>query len=395
MIMKTSMIRQEMPTAPRARLHPSEGHLAYTPARPDAAAVERLAGLLQSAGTPVFIAGNGVRQGDAGAALEALAKGLGAAVATSYNAKGVIDETADIGVGMLGTWGHRTANRAVAAADLVVMLGASMSPDYTKFEAPDMIRPGDQTLVQVDIDPRHAGWVFPVDLAITGDVADVVAALDGTTVDAARRQARLAALAALKEETGYGVLPEYETAPGTVHPVDIVRALQGFLGADDLLTLDAGANRIWTTHGLRVAHRGQLLTPGGLGGMGWGAPAAVAAKIEAPEKRVTCLAGDGGFAMTMQAMMTAVQQNRPVVAMVSNNKGLGMVRDNLGDHNIGADFGDVDFARIAEGMGCRGMRVDHRDGLGDALEDAHKDGGSVVIDVAVDPESSHEGAVDP
>lgn len=82
--------------------------------------------------------------------------------------------------------------------------------------------------------------------------------------------------------------------------------------------------------------------------MGWGAPAAVAAKIERPEKRVTCLAGDGGFAMTMPALMTAVQQDRPVVVVVSNNKGLGIVRDNLGDCNIGADFGDVDFARIAE-----------------------------------------------
>jgi acetolactate synthase-1/2/3 large subunit len=256
LIMKTSMIRQDVPPAPRARLHATEGHLAYTPARPDAAAVERLAGLLQSAERPVFIAGHGVGLSTAGAALEALAKGLGAAVATSYNAKGVVDETCEIAVGMLGTWGHRTANRAVAAADLVVMLGASMGPDYTKFDAPDMIRPDEQTLVQVDIDPRNAGWVYPVDLAITGDAADVVAALDGTTVDDARRRAHLAAIADLKQEAGYGVLPEYETAAGTVHSVDIVRALQGFLTEDDLLTLDAGTNRIWMTHGLRVAHRG-------------------------------------------------------------------------------------------------------------------------------------------
>ena len=394
LIMKTSMIRQEMPAAPRARLHASEGHFAYTPARPDPAAVDRLAVLLRDAENPLFVAGNGIRLAGAGEALERLALRLGAAVATSYNAKGVVDETCAIGVGMLGNWGHRTANRAVAAADLVVMLGASMGPDYTKFEDPEMIRPGDQTLVQVDIDPRNAGWVYPVDLAITGDVGDVIEALAGAAVDDDRCRSRLAALARLKEETDYGVLPEFETASGTVHHVDIVRALQDFLGPDDLLTLDAGANRIWTTHGLRVAHRGQVLTPGGLGGMGWGAPAAVAAKIEMPEKRVTCLAGDGGFAMTMQAMMTAVQQNRQVVAMVSNNKGLGMVRDNLGDQNIGADFADVDFARIAEGMGCRGMRVDHRDGLLDALEEAHKDSVSVIIDVAVDPEASHEGAVD-
>lgn len=157
LIMKTSMIRQDMPESPRARLHPSAGHFAYTPARPDPDAVARLAGLLAAAETPVFVAGNGIRLAGAGEALENLALRLGAAVATSYNAKGVVDETCDIGVGMLGNWGHRTANRAVAAADLVVMLGASMGPDYTKFEDPEMIRPDDQTLVQVDIDPRNAG----------------------------------------------------------------------------------------------------------------------------------------------------------------------------------------------------------------------------------------------
>ncbi|MCA8930590.1 MAG: thiamine pyrophosphate-binding protein, partial [Alphaproteobacteria bacterium] len=154
-IMKTPIIRQEVEMPTKPVLYGSQGYLAYTPARPDADAVARLAALLNGAERPVIIAGNGVMAANMGAALQDLAEKAGIAVATSYNAKGVVAETSDIAVGMLGTWGMPTANRAVAEADLVVMLGASMGPDYTRFRDPDLIRPGDQTLVQVDVDPRN------------------------------------------------------------------------------------------------------------------------------------------------------------------------------------------------------------------------------------------------
>ena len=98
--------------------------------------------------------------------------------------------------------------------------------------------------------------------------------------------------------------------------------------------------------------------------------------------------------MTVQVLPTAVQQNLDVVFVVSNNSGLGMVRDNLGKKQIAVDFNDVDFATIAEGMGARGITVYHRDELRDAIEEAHQMGGPVVVDVKVDPEASHHEAVD-
>ena len=315
-------------------------------------------------------------------------------VVTSYNAKGVIAETAEICAGMLGTWGHKAANRVLAAADLVVMLGASMGPDYTRFRDPGLVRPGDQILAQVDVDPRNAGWVYPVDLAITGDVGDVLAMLDELGLSGERARARTAAGMALKVLHGYDDLPDLPSAQGTVHHTDVVRGLQAFLGPDDLVALDAGAQRIWATFGLRMPYPGQLLVPGGTGVMGWGGPAATAAKMVHPGRRVTCLAGDGGFMMTLQVLPTAVQQELDVVYMVSNNAGLGMVRDNLGERRIAVDFNDVDFARVAEGMGARGLTVHHPGEVRDALEEAHKMGGPVVIDVKVDPEASHHQAVD-
>ena len=393
-IMKTPMIRAEAPADMKPVLYPSAGYHRYTPPRPDPAALRKLADMLARADRPVIIAGNGVTMTESGQALQDLALANGIAIATSYNGKGVIAETAPVAVGMMGTWGHACANRAVAAADLVVMLGASMGPDYTRFRDPAMIRPGEQALVQVDIDPRNAGWVYPVDHAVTGDVADVLAELAKLDLGAARKAARLAHIAALREKWQFDRLPASKAKQGSVHHADIIRAMQSFIGPDDLIALDAGANRIWATFGLRSTHPHQFLVAGGTGAMGWGAPAAAAAKLVLPNRRVTCLAGDGGFMMTLQTITTCVQQNLDVVYVVDNNAGLGMVRDNLGANRIAVDFADCDFAKISEGLGGRGMTVTHPGEVRDAIEEAHKMKGPVVIDVKVDPEASHREASD-
>jgi acetolactate synthase I/II/III large subunit len=393
-VMKTPIIRAEMPDPPSPRLYPTRGYQSYTPARPDGAAVARLAEMLAHAERPVIVAGNGVVMTQSGAALQKLAEAAGIAVVTSYNGKGVIAETSPAAAGMLGTWGHACANRTLAAADTIVVLAASLGPDYTRFRDPRLIRPGEQKIVQVDIDPRNAAWVYPVDLAITGDVVDVLAMLEGRDLGAARRSERLAHIAVLQQQTGFHKLPVTTSAQGSVHHADIIRGLQSFIGADDLIALDAGANRIWATFGLRNPHPQQFLVAGGTGAMGWGPPAAAAAKLVLPKKRVTCLAGDGGFMMTMQVITTAVQQNLDVVFLVSNNAGLGMVRDNLGQSRLAVDFADCDFAKISEGLGGRGLTVTHADQIPDALAQAHRMGGPVVIDAKVDPDASHREASD-
>lgn len=393
-VMKTNIILKDMPETPRAKLYPTAGYLEATPARPDAAAVEQLGKLIDAAARPVIVAGNGVYMSRSGRRLQALAEAAGFGVASSYHGKGVIDETSAPAVGMLGTWGSRTANRALQAADCVVLLGCSMGPEYTRFRDAEMVRPGEQTIVQVDIDPRNAGWVYPLDLAITGDVGDVLDMLERRGLDASRAAERLAALAVIKEANGYCRLPDLHAAPGRVHYVDIIRALDGFLTSNDLLTLDAGTNRIYATALLPLRTPHQLVAPGGIGGMGWSTPAAVGAKLACPEKRVTGVVGDGGFAMTMDAVITAVERQQDVVWLVANNAGLGMVRDNLGNQRIGVDFGEVDFAKVAEGFGARGLTVTHPDQLGDALDEAHAAGGPVVIDAKVDPAASHRDVSD-
>lgn len=394
-VMRTNVIKQELPEAARARLYHVGGHLKYTAPRADREAVDRIATLLADARQPVMIVGNGVYGSRCGPALQTLADRNGIAIASSYHGKGTIDEGCDIAVGMMGTWGSAAANRAIQAADLVLVMGCSLGPEYTRFRDEKMIRPGDQTIIQVDHDPLNAGWVVPVDLAVTADVGEVAALLSDTRPhDAALIERRKAAIAAIKRDNDYGVLPTYQTRPGTMHYADIMRGLQGFLGAEDLITMDAGTNRIWATCRLPLRHPNQLIAPGGIGGMGWSTPAATGAKITAPDKRVTGVIGDGGFVMTMDAVATAAEQGLDVVYVVANNAGLGMVRDNLGNKKIAVDFLDHDFAKVAEGLGGKGLTVTEGDQMGDALREAHNMRGPVVIDAKVDPAASHRDCSD-
>jgi acetolactate synthase-1/2/3 large subunit len=397
LVMKTPIIRREMPEQTRVKLYPSEGYLRHTPARPDAAAVAELARLIAGARCPVVVAGQGTQTEATRALLGLLANRAGIAVATSYNGKGVIDETGPVAVGMLGTWGSRSANRMLGRADVLVVLGASLGPDYLRFRDEGMIDPTRQRIVHVDVDARHAGWVVPVELAITGDVGDVLQLLTAQDLGEARRAERVAAIAANNAEHGFGVLPPVVAADGTLHYADIVRVLDRSLTPDDMLVLDAGNNRIWVTSMLRLRTPGQLVVPGGIGGMGWGLPAAAATKLVHPGRNAICLIGDGGAAMTLSTLATCVQEGLPITVIVANNQGLGMVRDNMKDRRIAVDFSPMDFATIARGMGCQGLRVNRADALGDAIaaaREAGRQGVTTVIDVAVDPAASHVPASD-
>lgn len=177
--------------------------------------------------------------------------------------------------------------------------------------------------------------------------------------------------------------------PGTVHLSEVVQVLDRELRPDDMLTLDAGSNRIWTTSCLRVRTPGQLVVPGGIGGMGWALPAAAATRLVHPDRNVICLIGDGGAAMTISTLATCVQEDLPITVIVANNNGLGMVRDNSADRRTATDFSNIDFAAVARGMGCEGVRVDTSEALEVALRKARHSGVTTVIDVNVDPSASH------
>lgn len=202
------------------------------------------------------------------------------------------------------------------------------------------------------------------------------------------------AIASTNAAHGFAVMPHTVAASGTLHYSDMVRVLDRVLTPKDMLVLDAGNNRIWVTSMLKLRTPGQLVVPGGVGGMGWGLPAAAATKLVYPERNTICVIGDGGAAMTLSTLATCVQEKLPITVIVANNQGLGMVRDNMKEKRIAVDFSPMDFARIAEGMGCIGVRVDRADALGDAIAAARNADRPTVIDLAIDPSASHVPASD-
>lgn len=209
-------------------------------------------------------------------------------------------------------------------------------------------------------------------------IADVLPMLENRGLSNAKRDARLRTIRRIKDENGYDEPKTFVAASGTVAFSEAVRDLQTFIGKDDILSIDAGTSRIWITNALRIRHQNQLL-----------APAAASAKLTLPEKRVTAFVGDGAFMMTADVIATCAQYNVGAVFVVANNRGLGMVRDNLGENRIACDLEDIDFARMAEGMGAKGYTVNDSGMFGDVLREAHKQGGPVVIDLKMDPKDSH------
>ena len=393
-VLKTSIIRREFSTNPRITLFPSQGHLTYTPARPDVSAVSQMADMIKKADRPLFIVGQGAHNDRARHLLGRVVADAGVAVATSYNAKGVLDETSPSSVGMLGTWGCKAANHALRDADLIVVIGASLGPDYMRFCESGFLDPNRQTILQVDVDPRNSGWVYPVKMSVTGDAADVLEMFTTQDLGTSKREQRNKWIETNNKTHNYGLIGAYEAAVGTLHNTDIVRALDQHLSEDHLLTLDAGSNRIWVTGTLRIRTPGQLIAPGGIGGMGWSIPAAVGAKIAKPEKRVIALTGDGGAGMSVAALSTALSENAPITVVVANNAGLGMVRDNMKGEHYGVNYPPTNFAIMAKAMGCRSIEVTRAQDMLPALKESENGQGPCLIDVAIDPAASHHPASD-
>ena len=134
---------------------------------------------------------------------------------------------------------------------------------------------------------------------------------------------------------------------------------------------------------------GTVFGPGGIGGMGWGVAAALAAKLVYPERPVVSVAGDGGFAMMLNVLPTAVQYRLPVTFVVMNNSGLGMVRDLHSEIRPDSlTFTATDYAKVASGFGCRGVRVEKPEELAPALKEAVNAKEPMVVDVVISNEES-------
>jgi acetolactate synthase-1/2/3 large subunit len=381
-ILDGDAVTEEMPEDPTPPVWDGHEQVRNWKSRPDIADVATAVDALAKAERPVIISGNGVHAAAAYDELQTLAEAADAAVATSYLGKSTFPETHELAAGVIGSFGHEGANRVVSEADVLLILGCRMNPMDTNWQAPEFIRPDEQTVIHADIDTRNAGWVYPADVGLIGDAAHSLADIAETLPDGVGNEWAHDRAASARESFYH---PRCESDASPIKPQRAVKEIEAVVDEDTIVTADSGNNRFWLLNYLQTPATRTYFGSGGVGAMGWATPAAVSAAITT-DKDVIGVAGDGGFAMTMTSVETAVDHGVSPTLVVLNDTSLGMVRQmqHKNDDIAGVEFHDTDFTKIAEAFGARATQVVTPDGLADALAAGTDADVPFVIDVRID-----------
>ena len=375
-------VGEEMPADPVPPVWDADEQVRNWSSRPVEGDLDAAVGALAGADRPVVLAGNGVHASGAHDQLRAVAEAYGAPVVTSYLGKSTFPETHDLAAGVIGSFGHEGANQVTSEADLLLVVGCRLNPMDTNWQAPSFIRPDEQTLVHADIDSRNAGWVYPADVGLVGDAAETLSALAVRAPDSDESQ--WGRERAARARNSFRV-PACESDSVPVKPQRAVAEIERVVDEETVVTADSGNNRFWLLNYLQTPGVRTYFGSGGVGAMGWAVPAGVAAAL-VTDREAIAVAGDGGFAMTMTSLETAVERNLGVTVVVLNDTSLGMVREMQGNGEIaGVEFHDTDYVQVAEGLGAVGHRARTPDELADALETATGETGRPhVVDTRID-----------
>jgi acetolactate synthase-1/2/3 large subunit len=363
----------------------------------DPARIREAAALLARARSPLVVAGGGVHLSQAHAELAHLQQAASLPVATTNMGKGAVDERHPLSVGVIGYFmGTRGATkglkRLVTDADVILFVGDRTNQNGT--DSWTLFPPG-ASYIHIDIDGQEVGRNYEA-LRLVGDAKLTLAALAEALhgLDLAARTRNRAALEATIAE-GRGLFTDEARAvmdsdQAPVRPERLMRDLNKVLTPDTIVVSDASYSAIWMANYLVGQAPGvRFLCCRGLAGLGWGLPAAIGARIAAPDRPVVCIAGDGGFAHMWAELESAKRLNAKVVVIVLNNQILGYQAHaedvQYGAHTNACEFSPVDHAAIARACGCEGIRVEKPSDFQGALDRALKAPVTTVIDVLTDP----------
>jgi acetolactate synthase-1/2/3 large subunit len=349
--------------------------------------------LIERAERPVLYVGGGVIKAGASAELLAFAEAVNAPVVTTLMARGAFPDGHRLALGMPGMHGVYTATTAIQKSDVLVSLGARFDDRVTG--DPNAFAP-DAKVIHVDVDPAEIGKVRAAEVPIVGDARSVLQ--DLLTFLGTRRDLS----AAPPRDTWFEELGSwkqnhplsYEQEPaGPIKVQHFIERLYQLTAGEAVIAAGVGQHQMWASQFWGFSNPRTWVNSGGLGTMGFAVPAAVGAKTARPDDLVIALDGDGCFQMTCQELITASTEDIPIKVVVFNNGGYGMVKQwqNLfyGGRLSAVDLGDryPDYPKLAESMGCVGLRVDHPSEIDPAIEKmlAVTDR-PVVLEVVVDGE---------
>jgi len=346
---------------------------------------------LTSAQRPVILAGGGVIRSEASREVDELARKLNIPVATSLNAKAALVDNHPLNVGVPGAYSRDCANRVLAESDLVFFIGSHAGGQVTNNW---MFPPPGTKVVQLDIDPHELGRNYPNTVSIMGDAKVTLRRM----IEAAT--ARPAGEATAWVKRAQQLVSDWRAENAAtrnsnatpIRPERICKSISDVLPNNGVVVSDTGHAGIWTARFLELNQPGQsyFRTAGSLG---WGFPATLGVKCALPDRPVVCFTGDGGFYYHIAELETARRHNINAVIVVNNNSALNQ-EIRLNDIAYGGKqrgraeemwrFPDINFAKIAEGFGCVGMRVEKAADLDDTLKKAIAINKPVVVDVVTD-----------
>jgi len=352
---------------------------------------------LITAKNPLIYAGGGVILADAASELRELVDHLSIPVAYTLMGKGAISDDHPFALGMTGFWGTKFVNDTCRNADLILALGTRFSEaDCSSWEPEYTFRFPATQLIHIDIDPNEIGRNYPAEIGVVADLKQALTVLNRVAKEiipgGRQNEAFKQKIAEYKEEFRNKNRVHVEDHSYPMRPERILQEVREVLPKDAYITTDVGWNKNGVGQQFPVYEAGTILTPGGYATMGFGAPAALGAKIARPDHVVVSLVGDGGFGQNPSVLATAAEENIPVVWVVMNNFAYGTIAG-LQKAHYGTTHGTVfqrdgepyspDFAAIAKAYGVEGVKIQSADEFKPTLQRAIASNRPFVIDVAM------------
>ena len=365
--------------------------LGYNPQiEPDLEAIRDAASLIAQSSKPIFYIGGGVIKANAAKELLVLAELVGAPVVTTLMARGAFPDSHSQHLGMPGMHGTVAAVTGLQKADLLITLGARFDDRVTgklSTFAPNA------KIIHADIDPAEIGKNRYADVPIIGDLGPIIKALiPAVKAEFAKNKADITQwwkqMNSLRQKYPLGY---NEPSDGSLSPQYVIERIGAITGPDGIYVAGVGQHQMWASQFVKYEKPRTWLNSGGLGTMGYAVPAAMGAKVGAPDTPVWAIDGDGCFQMTNQELVTCALNDIPIKVAVINNESLGMVRQwqtlFYKERYSNTDLHSKripDFAKLAEAMGCVGLRCESKGDVDKIIKEANAiNDAPVVVDFGV------------
>jgi acetolactate synthase-1/2/3 large subunit len=352
------------------------------PAAPLDQQIERAAKIISEARHPIVLAGNGVARGRASEALRHFAETLGIPVVETFMGKGSLPATHPLCLGTVGLQEHDYISCGLDRADVIICVGY----DLVEY-APARWNPRrDKRIVHIDPSPAEVDAAYQVAVGVQGGIAASLMRI-AERASARGDSGTIRGTGALREIIQNEFRAEAEGDSFPLKPQQVVRAMREVLGDNDILISDVGAHKLWIARMYACAGPNTCIISNGFASMGIALPGAIGAKLLYPDRRVLAACGDGGFLMTVQELETAVRAGTRFVSLIFEDSGYGVIRWNQlkrYGRTAFADFGNPNFAALAESFGCRGYKVTAAQELVPILEEAFRQRVPAVVACPVD-----------